>query len=106
MAALQLDIRCIAETRWIDDGNISDYLTFFSGGNKPECGVGIMMRKSIASCITGYWPISDRLIMLKLGGAPFNVNIVQAYAPTSDHSVEEVEEFYESSQNVMKHIKS
>ena len=44
--------------------------------------------------------------MLKLGGAPFNVNIIQAYAPTSDHSDEEVEEFYESIQNVMKHTKS
>ena len=43
--------------------------------------------------------------MLKLGGAPFSVNIKQAYAPTSVHS-DEVEEFYESAQNVMKHGKS
>ena len=36
--------------------------------NKHQHGVGIMMRKSIASYVTGYWPISDRLIILKLGG--------------------------------------
>ena len=36
-----------------------------------------------------------RLIMLKLDGAPFNVNSIQAYAPISDYSDEEVEEFYE-----------
>ena len=64
------------------------------------------MRKSIASCITRYWPISDRLIMLKLGGAPFNVNIIQAYAPTTDHSDEKVEEVYEGIQNVMQYTKS
>ena len=95
MAALQLDNLGIAEGRWVDDGKISDdgYGTFYSGGNKLQYGVGNMMKKSIASCITGYWPISDRLIMLKLDGAPFNVNIIQAYAPTSDHSDEEVEEF-------------
>ena len=89
-------------------GKISDedYVTFYSGGNKHQYGVGIMMRKSIASCVTRYWPISDRLIMLKLGGAPFNVNIIQAYAPTSDQSDEEVEEFQGSIQNVMKHTKS
>ena len=98
MAALQLDILGIAESRWIDDGKISDEdsVTFYFGGNKLQCGVGIKMRKSIASCITGYWPISDRLIMLKLGGAPFNINIKQAYAPTLDYSEKEVEEFYES----------
>ena len=107
MAALQLDILGTAETRWIDNGKISDedYVTFYSGGNKHQYSVGIMMRKSIASCITGYWPISDSLIVPKLGGAPFNVNIIQAYGPTSGHSGE-VEAFYESIQNVMQHTKS
>ena len=92
MAALKLDNLGIAETRWINDGKISDedYMTLYSGGNEHQYGVGIMMRKSIASCIIGYWPISDRLIMLKLGGAPFNVNIIQAYAPTSDHPDEKI----------------
>ena len=81
-------------------------MIIFSGGKKHQYGVGIMMRKSIASCVTGYWPISDRLTMLKLGSAPFNVNLIQAYAPTPDHPDEEVEECYESIQNVMKHTKS
>ena len=44
--------------------------------------------------------------MLKLGGTPLNENTTQAYAPTSDHSDEEVEESYESIQTVMKHTKS
>lgn len=49
MSALWLDIFNIAETRWTDDGNISDeyYQMIYSG-------VGIMMKKHIAACILGY----------------------------------------------------
>ena len=35
-----------------------------------------------------------------LEGVPFNITIVQAYAPTSDYDDNEIEEFYGQLQNV------
>ena len=51
MAAMHLDILGITEASWIVDEKISDkdYVTFYSGGNTHQYGVGIMMRNSIAS---------------------------------------------------------
>ena len=44
--------------------------------------------------------------MVKKRGQPFNVNIIQVYAPTQDHADEEVEVFYEKIENVIQRIKS
>lgn len=43
----------------------------------------------------GYIAISDRVILVKLAGKLININIIQVYAPTTDHSEEEFDEFYE-----------
>jgi hypothetical protein len=108
MSALNLDILGIAETRWNDDGRISNdqYEFIYSGGEKHQHGTGIMMKKSVASCMVGFWPVSDRIIMVKLKGKPFNINIIQIYAPTTEHDDDEVENFYNDIENVMKYTKS
>ena len=56
--------------------------------------------------MVGFCPVSDRIIMAKLKGKPFNINIIQVYAPTTDHDDEEVEKFYDDIENVMKYAKS
>ena len=43
---------------------------------------------------------------MKIRGKPFNVNIIQVYAPTQDHADEELEAFYEKIENVLQRIKS
>ena len=42
-----------------------------------------------------------RLITIRLRAVPFNITIVQAYAPTSDYDDNEIGEFYEQLQNVI-----
>ena len=108
MTALNLDILGVAETRWNDEGRISNdqYEFIYSGNDKHQFGVGIMMKKKVASCMIGYWPVSDRVIMMKLKGKPFNINIIQVYAPTTDHEEEEIEKFYDDIEDVMKYVKS
>ena len=44
--------------------------------------------------------------MVKIRGEPFNVNIIQVYAPTQDHADEEVEAFYEKMENMIERTKS
>ena len=72
-----------------------------------------MMKKTVAASIMGYWPVSDRIIMVKLKGNPFNINInpfniniIQVYAPTTEHDDEEIEQFFDNIKKVMGYSKS
>ena len=56
------------------------------------------MKNNITRSIMGYWPISNRVIMVKLQGKPFNINKFQTYAPNQDHDDEDIEQFYEEIQ--------
>ena len=51
--------------------------------------------------VIGCCPVSSTLITIRLRAAPFNITIVQAYAPTSVHDDNEIEEFYDLLQNVI-----
>ena len=41
----------------------------------------------------GFWPTTDRVMIIKLKVKPFNINLIQD-APTSSSSDEELKEFY------------
>jgi len=105
---MKIDVMGISETRWTESGCIKreEYTMVYSGGKEHEHGVGIVMKNKVARSMMGYWPVGDRIIMCKLHAHPFNVNLLQVYAPTTDHSDEEVEQFYEDLQNCLKHAKS
>ena len=60
----------------------------------------------VAKSMMGFWAISDRVIMMKLEAKPFNINVMQVYAPTQDHDDEEIEQFYQEIQNGIKYTKS
>ena len=51
--------------------------------------------------VMGCCPVSSRFITIHLGAVPFNITIVQAYAPTSDYNDNEIKEFYDQLQNVI-----
>ena len=57
--------------------------------------IGIM--NTVMEC----FPLSSRLITICLGAVPFNITVVQAYAPTSDYNDNKIEEFYDQLQNVI-----
>ena len=45
-------------------------------------------------------PVSTRLIVIRLRASPFNITIIQAYAPTSDYDDDAVEDFYDPLQEI------
>ena len=51
--------------------------------------------------VMGCHPVSSRLITIHLRAVPFNITIVQVYAPTSDNNDNEIEESYDQLQNVI-----
>ena len=62
-------------------------------------GVGIMLNSRTEDCLSGFYAVSERVLLVRLKGKPFDVCIIQVYAPTCDYSDEEVDLFYE---DVMK----
>ena len=51
--------------------------------------------------VMGCHPVSSRLITIRLRAVPFNITIVQVYAPALDYNDNEIEEFYDQVQNVI-----
>ena len=45
---------------------------------------------------------NDRMISVRLQGKPFNITVIQAYAPTRNTEEAEVEWFYEDLQDVLE----
>ena len=60
------------------------------------------MAKFLIAC----WPISDRIVMVKLPANPFNINMIPLYAPTQDYDDETIEEFYKQIQSAVSYTKS
>ena len=57
----------------------------YSGGkeDKHEQGMGFLVHNDIVKSVIGFRPISGRLMTARLKASPFNITIIQVYAPTS-----------------------
>ena len=73
VAEMKIDILGLAETRWTNSGKFRKEGTtmVYSGGQQHRNGVGIIMNNYIAKALIAYWPISERIVMIKLQGKPF-----------------------------------
>ena len=93
---MRIYILGLSEIRWTGSGKIQkeEHTIMYSGGDNHTRGVGIMVNKNINRAVLGYWPVSDRITMLKIQGKPFNIALVQVYAPTSASTDDEIDEFY------------
>ena len=84
----------LCEMRWKKSGEIpTDGVTelYFSGKeDKHEQGVGYLVHKDIMKSVIGCRPISSRLLTVRLRASPFNITIIQVYAPTSSYDDSEV----------------
>ena len=58
-------------------------------------GVAIMVNKSVRNAILGCNLENERMISVHFQGKPFNITVIQVYAPTSNAEEAEVERFYE-----------
>ena len=59
-----------------------------------------MVNKRVRNAVLGCSLKNDRIISVRLQGKPFNITVIQVYAPTSNG--EEVERFYEDLQDLLE----
>ena len=105
---MNIDILGLSEIRWTGSGKIQkeQHTILYSGGDNHTRGVGIIINRNINKAVLGYWPVSDRIIMMKIQGKPFNIAIVRVYAPTSASTDDEIEEFYNLLESTLDQVKS
>ena len=106
MRRMKINILGLSEMRWQGAGKITsdEFTIVYSGGDSHQRGVGILIDAECSKALKGFWSVNDRVIVMKISGKPFDIRIVQAYAPTADMA--EIESFYEAVEKAMKHLKS
>ena len=61
-----------------------------------------MVNKRVRNAVLGCSLKNDRMISVHCQGKPFNITVIQAYAPTSNAEEAEVEWFYEDLQDLLE----
>ena len=62
----------------------------------------MMVNKRVRNPVLGCNLKNDRLISVRFQGKPFNITVIQVYAPTSNAEEAEVERFYEDLQDLLE----
>ena len=105
MARVNVDILGISELKWTGMGefNSDDHYIYYCGQESlRRNGVAIMVNKRVQNAELGCNLKNDRMISVHFQGKPFNIRVIQVYAPTSNAEEAEVEWFYEDLQDLLE----
>ena len=104
MARVNIYILGISELKWTGMGefNSDDHYMYYCGQESLRNGVAIMVNKRVQNSVLGCNLKNDRMISVHLQGKPFNITVIQVYAPTSNAEEAEVERFYEDLQDLLE----
>ena len=103
MASVNIDIVGISKIRWTGMGefNSDDHHIYHSGQESlRRNGVAIIVNKRVRNAVLGCNLKNNRMISVRLQGKPFNITVIQMYAPASN--AEEAERFYEDLQDLLE----
>ena len=92
MTRVNIDILGINEVKWTGMGefNSGDHYIYYCGQESlRRIGVAIMVNKRVQNKVLRCKFKNNRMIFVHFQGKPFNITVIQAYAPTS--SAEEAE---------------
>ena len=85
------------------DFNSDNRSTYFCGQESlRRNGVAIIVNKKVQNAVLGCNLKNDRMISVSFQGKPFNITVIQVYAPTSNAEEAEVERFYEDLQDLLE----
>ena len=70
--------------------------------SSEEMGVALIVNKRVWNAVLGCNHKKDRMISVCFQGKPFNITVIQAYAPTSNAEEAEIEWFCEDLQDLLE----
>ena len=105
IARVNIDILGISKLKWTRMGefNSDDHYIYYCGQESlRRNGVAIMVNKRVRNAVFGCNLKNGRMISVRFQGKPFNIMVIQVYAPTSNAEEAEVEWFYEDLQVLLE----
>ena len=105
MARVNVDILGISKLKWTGMGEFNSndhYIWYCWQKSLRRNRVGIMVNKRVRNAVHGCSLKNDRMISVHFQGKPFNIMVIQVYAPTSNAEEAEVEQFYEDLQDLLE----
>ena len=105
MARVNADILGISELKWTGMGEVDsdDHYIYYCGQETlKRNGVAIIVNKRVQNAVLECKFKNDRMISVRFQGKPFNITVIQVYAPTSNAEEAEVEQVYEDLQDILK----
>ena len=102
---MSIDILGISELKWTGMGefNSHDHYIYYCGQKSlRRNGVTIIVNKRACNIVLWCNLKNDRMISVHFQGKPFNITMIQVYAPTTNVKEAEVEWFYEHLQDLLE----
>ena len=100
---MNVDILGISELKWTGMGEFNSDDHYIYCGKQESLrrnGVAIMVNNRVRNAVLGCNLRNNRMISVRFQGKPFNITVIQVYAPTSNAKEAEVEWFYEDLQDL------
>ena len=93
---MNISILGISELKWTGIGkfNSDDHCIYYYGQESLRRRGGVNER--VQNAVLGCNLKNDRMISVRFQGKPFNITVIQVYAPTSNAQEAEVEWFCEN----------
>ena len=86
MARVNINIRGISQLRWagMSEFNSDDHYIYYCGKESlRRNGVAIIVNKRVLNAVIRCNLKNDRMISVRFQGKPFNITVIQIYAPTN-----------------------
>ena len=105
MARVNINILGISELTWTGMGefDLDDHYIYYCGQESlRRNGVATLVNKRVQNTVLGCSLKDDTMISNCFQGKPFNVTVIQVYAPTTNAEEAEVAQFYEDLQDLLE----
>ena len=107
MARVNIDILGISKLKWTGMGefNSDDHYIYYCGQEflrRNEVAIIVIVNKRVQNAVLGCNLKNDRTISVHFPGKPFNITVIQVYAPTTNAKEAEVEQFYEDLKDLLE----
>ena len=102
---MNIDILGISELKWTGMGefNSDDHFIYYCGQESlRRNGIALIVNKRVQNTELGCSPQNNRMISILFQGKPFNITVIQIYAPTTNDEEAEVEQFYEDPKDLLE----
>ena len=107
MERRNVNILRLQETKWKGSKarNIGGRCNrFYNGANERKSGIGIVVREELAESVLEVKRMSDRLMAMKVEVKESILNIVSAYSPQVNNSMEEKNDFWDDLDGLIESV--